>query len=335
MYLVRSGAVEGIDTLVRKLGSNPNRIKESAGLRPAQFRDPNSFLALSKLSLLLETAARSCKSPHFGVLLADHQDWHVLGELPINICQEATIEDAILKFGRILFLHAGGIEITIKANKGKTDIQFRYLNDNHDEMAQLYQLSLGQLIHILINLSGSIDGIISLHLKQTAPKSCSKYTQKLFSNINFSSDFNGVTVKPNFLKIKPHLDEQMVKQHFDDYLHRLKNNFPNSFSDQLKALMGGMLSSNECNLSNIAQALDLHPRELQRKLHAEGTSYIKLMHETREKIAKEYLEKSDIAITDLALNLGFAETASFSRTFRTWTGTSPKSWRESTKKTLL
>jgi len=292
MYLVRSGAVEGIDTLVRKLGSNPNRIKESAGLRPAQFRDPNSFLALSKLSLLLESAARSCKSPYFGVLLADHQDWHVLGELPINICQEPTIEAAIHKFAKILFLHAGGIEITIASCRKQSQIQFRYLFGNADDMPQLYQISLGQLCHILLSLLGSDKGILSLHLRQTKPKTEQSFTSKQFSNIQFSSAFNGISITPEALKIKPRLDNEMIKQHFDDYLHHLQNNFPNSFSDQLKALIGRMLPSSDCSLRNIAQALDLHPRELQRRLHAEGTSYIKLIHETREKIAKEYLEKA-------------------------------------------
>jgi len=331
MYLVRSGAVEGIDALVRKLGSNPIRIKESAGLRAAQFRDPNSFLALSKLSLLLEGASHNCNAPYFGILLADNQDWHVLGELPINICQEPTIEDAILKLARILFLHADGIEITVIPKRHQTQIQFRYLSDI-DEMAQLYQLSLGQLVHIFISLSGSEEGVLSLHLKQRRPNSEQAFFRKIFSEIQFSSTFNGISVNTSILNIKPRLDEKMIRQHFDDYLHYLNNNFPNSISDQLRSLMGRMLASSECTLNNIAQALDLHPRELQRRLQNEGTSYIKLMHETREKIAKEYLEKSDITITNLALNLGFSETASFSRSFRTWTGFSPKAWRYQQRK---
>ncbi|MDF1693166.1 MAG: helix-turn-helix domain-containing protein [Zhongshania sp.] len=332
MYLVRSGAVEGFDALVRKLGSNPTCIKQNTGLRPIQFRDPNSFLALSKLAHLLEAASRSCNAPLFGALLADHQDWHVLGELPINICQEPTVEDAILKFARILFLHAGGIEIVVIPKRQQTQIQFRYLNNNNEDMAQLYQLSLGQLTHIFISLSGSEGGVLSLHLKQKWPESDQIFSRKIFSTIQFSSTFDGISVNSAVLKIKPRPDEDMIKQHFDNYLHHLKNNFPNSISDQLKSLIGRMLASSECTLNNIAQALDLHPRELQRRLQDEGTSYITLMHETREKIAKEYLEKSDITITNLALNLGFAETASFTRTFRMWTGLSPKAWRYQQRK---
>ena len=43
-----------------------------------------------------------------------------------------------------------------------------------------------------------------------------------------------------------------------------------------------------------------------------------------KKISNENIQ----SITDIALQLGYAETAVFSRHFRRWTGKSPRQWRQ-------
>jgi AraC-like DNA-binding protein len=87
------------------------------------------------------------------------------------------------------------------------------------------------------------------------------------------------------------------------------------------------LPSGDCSIENVAANLDLHPRLLQLTLQAEHTNYRALLNQTRQTIAEQHLAQGSTAITDLALNLGFAEVAVFSRSFKSWTGYSPKAWR--------
>ncbi|MCG6283755.1 helix-turn-helix domain-containing protein, partial [Vibrio diabolicus] len=44
--------------------------------------------------------------------------------------------------------------------------------------------------------------------------------------------------------------------------------------------------------------------------------------------AEQRLSENIQSITDIALQLGYAETAVFSRHFRSWTGKSPSQWRQ-------
>ncbi len=52
-----------------------------------------------------------------------------------------------------------------------------------------------------------------------------------------------------------------------------------------------------------------------------------MLQDTRLGIARQHLQQQKMSITDLALNLGYADIAVFSRHFKRWTGLSPRQWR--------
>ena len=68
-------------------------------------------------------------------------------------------------------------------------------------------------------------------------------------------------------------------------------------------------------------------RVLQQRLAQRSTSFQRLLDEARSKIARQYLQHTTMSLTDIALNLGFAELAVFSRAFKRWMGMSPSMWR--------
>ena len=72
MFLVRSGAIEGYTSLVVALGENPMRLLAAAGLSESLLRNPNTYLAYSKLAELLELTAAAC-SEQLAAAKALHQ----------------------------------------------------------------------------------------------------------------------------------------------------------------------------------------------------------------------------------------------------------------------
>ncbi|HEV2502742.1 MAG TPA: AraC family transcriptional regulator ligand-binding domain-containing protein [Mesorhizobium sp.] len=93
------------------------------------------------------------------------------------------------------------------------------------------------------------------------------------------------------------------------------------------ALLEG-LPSGLVSMEAIGRKLAMSKRTLQRRVEAEGTSYQQILNETREALARHYLEKTALPAAEIAFLLGFDEPNSFYRAFRSWTGTTPERIRQ-------
>ncbi|MBK1875097.1 AraC family transcriptional regulator [Marinobacter sp. 1-3A] len=81
-------------------------------------------------------------------------------------------------------------------------------------------------------------------------------------------------------------------------------------------------------LDEVASALAMSSRSLRRKLEQEGTSFRALVDEERRQTATQILSGSHMKLDELAIHLGYTDTASFTRAFRRWMGVSPGEYRK-------
>jgi len=87
------------------------------------------------------------------------------------------------------------------------------------------------------------------------------------------------------------------------------------------------LTSGEPTERGLAEAVGLSRRTLQRRLAAQGITYKRLVDETREALARRYLENPQRSLTEITFLLGFSEQSAFTRAFRRWHGESPSDYR--------
>jgi AraC-like DNA-binding protein len=62
-------------------------------------------------------------------------------------------------------------------------------------------------------------------------------------------------------------------------------------------------------------------------MNDDGTTFRKLLLEARQELAREYLNRPDIDVAEVAYLLGYEDSNSFYRAFRTWEGTTPSQLR--------
>ncbi|CAN0007146.1 unnamed protein product [Chrysoparadoxa australica] len=98
------------------------------------------------------------------------------------------------------------------------------------------------------------------------------------------------------------------------------------------AAWGGMMlreahgpSPGHCEL---AAALNISSRTLDRYLRKEGTSFRELSKQARKDRAGGLLSQGRLSVTEIAMELGYADAANFSRAFRRDTGLTPSQWRQ-------
>ena len=89
-----------------------------------------------------------------------------------------------------------------------------------------------------------------------------------------------------------------------------------------RALLAGNLTVDE-----LAGDLGLSRRTLQRRLESRQCNFKQLLQGLREELSLRYLSDPRLAITEIALLLGYSDQASFSNAFKAWRGCSPSEFR--------
>jgi AraC-like DNA-binding protein len=105
-----------------------------------------------------------------------------------------------------------------------------------------------------------------------------------------------------------------------------------SLSEQVKWILKRLLAGARPDVSAVARELGLSERTLQRRIDDDGTSFRKLLLEARQELAREYLNRPDIDVAEVAYLLGYEDSNSFYRAFRTWEGTTPSQLRAELKR---
>jgi AraC-like DNA-binding protein len=77
------------------------------------------------------------------------------------------------------------------------------------------------------------------------------------------------------------------------------------------------------SLAHLAGQFHIDPRTLRRRLADEGTTYRELVDEVHGLRAVELLSQDGLTVQQVAALLGYAESSSFTRAFRRWTGDTP------------
>ena len=117
--------------------------------------------------------------------------------------------------------------------------------------------------------------------------------------------------------LAPQLEEQLKQETRDE-----------DFLDRVRISVQQKLTGKRPTIDEIANALHMSSRTLQRRLQDEGSSFQKVLEDARHQLARYYLHNSVLELNEAAYLLGYNDANSFVRAFRTWEGVPPARWRE-------
>jgi AraC-like DNA-binding protein len=116
-----------------------------------------------------------------------------------------------------------------------------------------------------------------------------------------------------------------VKQQAETLLKDLDNT--SSTRAQVEKLLLPVLRTGEASVEVVARKLGVSRQTLFRKLREEGVTFERVLDELRQKLAVTYLRTEKMSVNETAYLLGFSDPAAFSRAFKRWTGSSPRTLR--------
>lgn len=156
-----------------------------------------------------------------------------------------------------------------------------------------------------------------------------EYAAVFRAELRFSQPCSALVVAARQLAFPiRHADPQLLQtllQHATGVLAMIDQH--ENVTRKVKNLLRLQLNDALPRKETIASQLGMTARTLQRRLSEEGTSFQVLVNELRRELAEYYLLQTPLSVDEIGARLGFAESRSFHRSFKLWTGMTPGQFR--------
>ncbi|MBC9251172.1 AraC family transcriptional regulator [Pseudomonas alcaligenes] len=329
--LVRGIALLGFDEFAISQGLEPQAMLAEIGL-PSDAVD--GLISGSEFAALLELCARRSCNPLFGLQLGLYQGPQALGSLLYVIRSTSTLGQILEALTRCFHFHNSGADLHLKRQSGTARLSYDVTDGDTISARQTVELTMGICTRLIQDLLGHPWKPIELQLRHPAGETPKAYRNFLGITPHFGSPANAWVFAESLLESPlSAIDEgfhELAKGHIAELAQITLPELP----PYVKKLLHRQLPNSQVTIEQIAEQMRISPRSLQRYLQLEGTSFQKLLDETRHAMATRYLRDSSVSLTQLSELLGYADLSAFSRAFSRWNGMSPQKWKQRQRQAL-
>jgi len=147
---------------------------------------------------------------------------------------------------------------------------------------------------------------------------------------NFGQNANQIVFDKESLDLRLPLADpdlaETLRHHADQLLKRIEAS--DNLIELIRMVLSNNLSKGTVELDKTAKELAMSPRNLQRRLYVQGTTYQAILDQLRTELAICFL-RQECPLRQISYRLGFSEPSVFSRAFKRWTGQTIKQWKAS------
>jgi len=155
------------------------------------------------------------------------------------------------------------------------------------------------------------------------------YQQYIDFDLQFDQAYNWIRLPRAILNLKQKYGNHLAHQLYKVQAYELLRKFYPDAEDivaQTQQIIEGY-GAHYPTVPEVANMFGVSERTYRRKLDEAKTSYRTLLDEHKRNRCLDMLSQKNISVNELADVLGYAESASFLRAFKRWTGTTPKRYK--------
>lgn len=178
-------------------------------------------------------------------------------------------------------------------------------------------------------LAGRRIPILTVELRCGKPDYIEDYRVMFSDNLHFARPCSRLLLNADCLDLPVQRSGQDLKRFLAgapaNILVRYRD--PQSLAARIKAYLRSLKAERWPDLEALSGHFYMAPSTLRRKLALEGQSYQGLKDQVRRDRCLARLDAGEVNFADLAFELGFADSSSFYKAFRKWTGSTPGQYR--------
>jgi AraC-like DNA-binding protein len=323
---LRVGGLVELPALLRELGADPMPVLRAARLNLASLNHIDNRIPVHAADRLLGAGADHTGCSHIGLLAG--QRWHLrhFGQLAELMECSPTVGDALRAFTIFQHLNSDMGAAFLLQNGDTASLGYAIYRTHVRHPEYIYDAAMAvacNLMRALCQLHWTAREVV---LARCAPADVTPYTRCFRARVRFDQAYSAVRFSRRWL-MQPIMGGGDPKR-YRALLQAIGQRDSSDLIPRVQRALRVLLIQGRSSGDELAHALSLHRRTLNRHLRARGTTFQKMLDEQRLVVARQLLLHTETPINKVAAALCYADVSAFVHAFRRWTGTTPGHFRE-------
>jgi AraC-like DNA-binding protein len=313
---------------LEELGVSPSAVLRRAALSPGLANQPRILLSTGELFALWRAIGEVSANPAIGLLLGTETRTERFNPVSLAALSSENFGTAVDQMARYKQLTCPE-EIAQKKDGGEWRIQFRWLLADEVEPPNLIESCFAWVLSIARHGTGT--RLAPLRVEFAQARAHARTIERHFGcSVEYGTGRNAIVFRSADAQ-RPFVTRNaellaMLAPQFEEELKQ--ENGDANFVERVRNVVQQKLTGRRPTIEDIADALHISSRTLQRRLQDQGSSFQRVLEDARHQLARHYLNNSVLELNEAAYLLGYEDANSFVRAFRTWEGIPPARWRE-------
>lgn len=323
---IHLGVAKEIVPTLREFGLDPDPVIRKAGLDPRLFEDSANVIPHAALGRLLTLSVECTSCRHFGFLVGQRATILSLGMVGRLMQHSDTVGAALRALVSNLSIQNRGAVPALTVSNDTAVFSFSVYQPEVESTEQISDGAIAVAVNAIRTLCGSGWNPTEVLLPRVAPAHQEPYRRHFRAPVRFNQEIAALVFPARDLDLRVTGADPLLRAMLEERINQLRSSAGSEFSDDIRRLLRTRLTSNRCSADDIADLLAMHRRTMNRRLQG-GMGYRALTNQVRFEIARQLLEDTEVALSQIAAALGYSEASAFTRAFRRWSGETPTRWR--------
>ena len=318
-----------VPALLREHGADPVKLLAEFGLEPADFEDPENRIGYSTVTQLLGRCTEVTRCTHFGLLVGQRAGTSALGAVGFLMQSSPTVRTALEILVRHLWVRSPSVTATLVEDNAFATLALTFQGTSLEGLVPYLDMGGAIICNIMRGLCGHQWQASEVRFAHRRPRNLAPFQRFFRAPLRFDTGETAVVFARGWMD-RPLLSaDPLLHTMMQQRVREQASLAHDDVSSQLRRILPSLVTTQGDSLAVASKRLGLAARTLNRRLAAEGTSYLQLREEARYTIARQLLASTHMPANEVADHLGYANASAFTRAFRKWSGKPPAEWRAS------
>ncbi|MGB5290043.1 MAG: AraC family transcriptional regulator [Lysobacterales bacterium] len=290
--------------------------------------DPSMRLPYEKIDRIRTRAASLCGDEAFGIRSASVYAVSQLGALGYAWQASLTLRKACARLER--FIRVVNDQAAVLVEDVDACMVLTLQLDIPSENASVRDDgALATITRMCRLIYGERFRLSAVNFKHPEPRDIKPYFEYFACQLNFDQAENQLLIP---LSIADELlvgaNSELALLNDQVITRRLALLDRNDIVARVQSAVMEQLPHGNISDDSVAEALHMSVRTMHRKLADVDQNFRNLLVEVRRNLAELYIMDNSLTLTEISMLLGFSEPSSFSRAFKSWTGSAPSEIRQ-------